>query len=428
MLATGATGPFISAFGRKLGKRPLYVLSSVIGTVGIIICETASKYSTLLAGRILQGIAVTAYESLAIASIGDLFFVHERGSRVAIVMFLLTSISNGVSIIAGVITADLGWSYNFHICIPFAAVQLFLVIFFCPETMYRRSHIYEIDTAGSEEDLEKLASVESRAARHVENYNRGADAADISTATAVDLEKTTTQSNPSELIPAKKSFIQELSLYNGVLVEDSVVKMVVASVAILLNIGAFYQVVMTGQIIAWYVAIAITSGVIFASPPYLLSAADVGYMSAGPLIGGVLATIVAFFVSEPLIRTLTRRNKGIYEPEFCLLPVLLCTLPVVGGLVGWGFAVKNFASVYVVCFIWGLILFGITLVATFATQWALDAYRQNSTEVFVMNMVFKNFFYYGSVIVFPISLPAPSSPTSSPQPTTTNTNKHLDTD
>src|ERR1700743_481117 len=97
----------------------------------------------LLAGRILQGIAVTAYESLAIASIGDLFFVHERGSHVAMMMFLLTSISNGVSIIAGAITANLGWTYNFHICLPFAAVQLVLIVFLCPETMYRRSAIYE---------------------------------------------------------------------------------------------------------------------------------------------------------------------------------------------------------------------------------------------------------------------------------------------
>jgi hypothetical protein len=36
-------------------------------------------------------------------------------------------------------------------------------------------------------------------------------------------------------------------------------------------------------------------------------------------------------------------------------------------------------------------LFGMTAIASFCTQWALDAYRQHSTELFIMNMVFKNF-------------------------------------
>jgi hypothetical protein len=56
-------------------------------------------------------------------------------------------------------------------------------------------------------------------------------------------------------------------------------------------------------------------------------------------------------------------------------------------------------------------LFGMTAVATHVSQWALDSFRNNSTELFVMNMVslcvrslgayaddeqvFKNFFFYG---------------------------------
>ena len=79
LLTTGAMGPFASAFGRKYGKRPLYVFSSIMGTIGIIVSEAAVGYNQLLAGRIIQGIGVAAYESLAIASVGDIFFVHQRG-------------------------------------------------------------------------------------------------------------------------------------------------------------------------------------------------------------------------------------------------------------------------------------------------------------------------------------------------------------
>jgi hypothetical protein len=195
-----------------------------------------------------------------------------------------------------------------------------------------------------------------------------------------------------------------LALYNGSFVDDSVLKMALASVAILLNLGATYQVLMTGVIIAWYVGVAIVSGVIFASPPYLMSSASVGYMSAGPLIGGFLGALLPFVVSEPMIRFMARKNRGVYEPEFCLPPIALGCACTVSGLVGWGYAVQGFESIYLVCFLWGLMLFGMTLTATFATQWALDSYRQNSTELFIMNMIFKNFFFYGCVFPGPVDV------------------------
>ncbi|KPI35680.1 putative MFS-type transporter [Cyphellophora attinorum] len=371
LLATGAMGPFVSALGRKYGKRPVYVFSSVIGTVGVIVSETASGYNTLLAGRILQGVGIPAYESLAISSIGDLFFVHERGALVAIVIFLLAAISNGV--------------------LPFAALQTILVILFVEETSYNRRAIYEIDTAGSEENLEKLAEVEGRAAQHLEKRNAATADRDVEQ----DFGPTITHTSTVETIPPRKTFVQRLALYNGTYTEDSVFKMALASVAILLNAGAAYQVFSTGFIIAWYVAVAIISGVIFASPPYLLGSAAIGYLSAGPLIGGLLGSAVPFFVTEPFIKALTRRNNGYYEPEFCLIPTTISGVITVAGLVGWGFTVHNGQSIYLAAFLWGLMLFGMAWFATSATSWALDAYRQNSTEVFIMNMVFKNFFYYG---------------------------------
>jgi len=118
-------------------------------------------------------------------------------------------------------------------------------------------------------------------------------------------------------------------------------------------------------------------------------------MSAGPFIGGIVGAAFCLMVSEPLVKMMSRRNKGIYEPEFCLLGLSIGGVFSVSGLVAWGYAVHGFKSMYLICFIWGIILFGMTIIASFATQWALDAYRQNSTELFIMNMVFKNLFFYG---------------------------------
>jgi predicted MFS family arabinose efflux permease len=56
---------------------------------------TASGYHTLLAARIVSGFSTSAYESVIISAVGDLYFVHQRGIRISIVNFVLAGVSNG---------------------------------------------------------------------------------------------------------------------------------------------------------------------------------------------------------------------------------------------------------------------------------------------------------------------------------------------
>lgn len=386
LLASGATGPFVSAIARKYGKRPVYVTSSLLSVIGCIIGETAKSYNTLLAARVVQGLGVSAYESLIMASIGDMFFVHERGPRVAVVMFILAAVSNGVSIIAGVITANLGWSYNFHILLPFTALQFLLVVFFTPETTYRRKHIYDLDLVGSEEDLDKLGRIEARAQQ--------AHSGETTKNEHANPELENTVSNVS-VVPVRKTYLQRMALFNGVFVRDSILKMLLACPVILSNLGASYNVFVSGITIAWFVAVSVISSIIFSAPPYSYSAAGVGYTSTGPLIGGIIGTIFMMVFSDRVVQNMTKRNKGVYEPEFKLPLMSVGLVCNVAGTVGLGFAVQNMATVYLVVFSWGVMLFGMTVTAIITTGYALDAFREYSTEIFVMNMVFKNFFYYG---------------------------------
>jgi hypothetical protein len=71
------------------------------------------------------------------------------------------------------------------------------------------------------------------------------------------------------------------------------------------------------------------------------------------------------------------------------------TIFTVAGLIGFGYSVTNAVSVYLLSFVWGLTLFGITIAAISTSSYALDAYRDHATEIFIMAMVFKNFFFYG---------------------------------
>ncbi|KAF4458726.1 hypothetical protein FALBO_14530 [Fusarium albosuccineum] len=338
LLAIGAVSPFASAFARKYGKRPVFLFSSLIGLVGCLVAEFAGNYNTLVAGRLLQGFGASAYESLCTSVVTDIYFVHKRGFYVALVVFFLSSLSNGVSVLAGLITTKLGWPYNFHILLPFVAIQTILVALFVPETVYNRPAGFNIDRVGSIDISDKEAKAD-----HVE----------------VTDSKTGEQREAIRQTPQLNSFYRNLSLFNGTFTDNSCGRHVCGP------------------------------------PPWGFDAAAVGYVSAGPLVGGALATVFLGLVSDPLIKSMTRRNQGVYEPEFRLPLAIIGGVFSVAGLVGFGHSIEAQQSIYTISTIWGITLFGMSVAASIIMGYALDAQPAHVVEIFIMNITFKNFFFYG---------------------------------
>jgi hypothetical protein len=170
-------------------------------------------------------------------------------------------------------------------------IPLMIAIFlFCPETTYIRSHIYDTDVLRTEH-LSELADIERKA--HTET--------------------TQVESNdlPSTPIPQKKTFVQSLAIYTGSYTDDNLFKLLAAPFVTLLNSAALYTCVTSGVLQAWYVGTAIIQTQLFAAPPYLLDAAQIGYLSVGPLLGGTLGSVLVALLSDPLAKWATTRNNGI---------------------------------------------------------------------------------------------------------------------
>lgn len=390
LIASGCFGPVASALARKFGNRPLYVASSLISLIGCILGQTAQGYSQFAAARVLEGLGISAYEALIISTIGDLYFVHERALKVASVIFLVMSVATGMSIISGLITANLGWHYNFHILLPLSVLQFILVILFVPETTYNRSAIYNMDTSASDQVIEKLGEVEDEQHGHQKIEDEG-----LATTNAQTVEQVREHAFIEPPPPPRKTILQQMALYNGTFVSDSIFKMLLACIAILLNVAATYSTLMWGTIMTWFLAAAFMVTIMGSALPYSYSSASIGYVAAGPLIGGFLGMVAFSLTATHLTRWLTQKNKGIYEPEFCLAAVVIGAPITIAALVSFGHVLKTGQSIYLVSFIWGLLLFGLTYVTTSVTEYALDAFREYSTEIFIMNMFYKNLFAYG---------------------------------
>lgn len=279
-----------------------------------------------------------------------------------------------MSVISGVITSRLGWHYNYHTLVAFVALQWILVVFFVPETSYRRSEIYEVDITGNEQELN--AKLESQAAMEVENVNN--------------LRQVGTE------VPTQRdSFWQRMRPCSVKNKDVNILKSFLALPAILLNLGAAFNILLTGIIVAWYVATTLATSLILALPPYNFTSATIGYASTGPFLGGLLGFGFMFLVSDSISRYMTDRNDGTYEPEFRLPISMLGLLFTVGGFVGTGYAIRDMRSIYIISTLWGVSLFGIFIIVVSVGQYTIDAWRQHSTEIFVMNALFKNFFFYG---------------------------------
>jgi MFS family permease len=263
--------------------------------VGNAIGEAANTYPMLLAARIVQGFSTSAFESLIVAAVGDVFFVHQRGIRVSAITFILNASSSLASIICGQVTAGLGWNWLFHLLQIFTIVQFVLMFLFCPESAYLRDHAYDIDMV-VEEKYEQLAETE---------HKREAVGGQSAEGPAIEA----TPSNRP--IPPMRSFTQRLAVYTGSYSNDSVIKQLIGPFVTLLNPGACWSTVTSGLLTMWYVTSAIIQAGLFAGPPWNFNAAEVGYLSAGPFLGGLVGSAIMVFTSDPVAKWLATRNKGI---------------------------------------------------------------------------------------------------------------------
>ena len=252
----------------------------------------------------MQGFSTSPFESLIIAAIGDMYFVHQRGLRIALINFILNSASSLASIICGQVTAGLGWVWLFHLLQIITCAQWVLMFLFCPETTYNRDHSYDIDTV-QEDKLGELVETEQRREQHGEESN-------ISPIEKQGSQVTGTSSLPRQInVPKKKSFVQQLSVYNGKFTNDNIFALVVSPFVTLLNVGAAWSTICSGLLTTWYVTSAIIQAGIFFGPPWGFNAAQIGYLSTGPFVGGLVGSAIIAFTTDPAAKWFTRLNKGI---------------------------------------------------------------------------------------------------------------------
>jgi MFS family permease len=356
-----------------------------------------------VAARFFQGVGLAPFEGLVNAMVGDLYFVHESGIRMSLSNLCLFGGAFFTPVIVGKSTASLGWQWTFWLVAIFTAAVLPLVYLFCPETTFDREKAL---IASYALDSDSTSSKEKQPHNNVINDNKHAGAAIRTTSNTSDLQKesstdsidralpTTDQQPGAYPLPAaqhqKLLTRKSLALFSGRHDQRNFLQLALRPLPLFFQPAFLWCSLIQGAMIAWVAMLGVSLALFTLNLGF--TEVETGYMYAGAFIGAILAFALAGLVSDWGARYMTKRNNGVFEPEFRMILVFPMIIFGVGGLFGYGVisADPKYGWLPLDVF-FGFVVGGMTLGAIASAQYIVDGYRDLAIEGLTCLVMFKNF-------------------------------------
>ncbi|KAL3489177.1 major facilitator superfamily domain-containing protein [Aspergillus germanicus] len=390
LCGTGIAGILIVPTARVWGKRHLFVLGHVLMIISCAWAGGSGKsYQSLLWSRIFQGVALAPFEALVNASVDDLFYVHQRGKRMALSNVAVFGAAFLTPVAAGKITRELGWTWTFYFIAIFSAAALPLTIFLVPETAFRRPNYldpnYEAVSTRTESGHPSSEDTGLQESKQSSTSN-GESSLEVAR------EETSRQKD----IPAKISYFQTLKLFNGRKTDEDWWKLLLRPFPLFFHPAVLWACLIQGVIIGWTVFIGVTLAAIFMSGPLWFAEDKTGYMYTGAFIGAMVGLVLSGLLSDSMNHLMIKLNKGRYEPEFRILLVIFQLIFCAIGLYGFGITANDAAHYgwlppdIFFCFV----VVGMVMGAVASALYIVDAHPNIVIEAFTCMLIFKNIFSF----------------------------------
>ena len=192
----------------------------------------------------------------------------------------------------------------------------------------------------------------------------------------------------------RKTFIQALTLWNGRLSESNWFLVMVRPFVLFSYPSILWSTVVYSLSIGWLIVLSESVAEVYRNKEtYNFSALGTGLVYLSPFIGGVLGTAVAGKASDIIVRLMSRRNGGVYEPEFRLVMAAPIAITTAIGLMGFGWSAEEKDRWIVPTVFFGIISFGCSLGSATSITFCVDSYRQYAGEALVTLNFSKNVFH-----------------------------------
>lgn len=337
------------------GRRGVYLLSTLLVVPLAMWTAYASTVGEWYAHRVLIGIIASPFEALPEVTIFDLFFAHERGAFTSVYTFVLFGSTFIAPLVAGWFNDAYGWRWTMQFGAILAAFCFVVLFLFLEETIYFRDSVEGDSSSGSEPKLtisqscdrdEEIGSHFSPATSGLKSPQSTA----ASPAAAFGGRVSPIPSPPKpepipDVTPEDKSkgffrLAKSFKLFTALPSRPSNMDMLRMIYYPVVFIFQFPTVAWSGFLyginLAWYNVLNGTTSPVLSAPPYNWSAALIGCVYTGPIIGAALAAAWCGPGADRFALALARRNGGIREPEHRLWPLLVSGVISAAGLILWG--------------------------------------------------------------------------------------------
>lgn len=268
-------------------------------------------------------------------------------------------------VLVGKITNTIGWEWTFYFVAIFTGLLFPFVIFFVPETAYRREDSLNTDFNVEASTTQTHGNFEKYSSEHtVPSESSGNSPGELLSPHTADI-----------IIPQKVSFARSLLPFNGRKTDESIFKLILRPLPLFFHPAIFWACLIQGAMIGWTVMIGIVLAAIFLGPPLWFNEVKTGYMYTGPFLGAILGFVVAGLLSDWSTKLMIRRNKGVYEPEFRILLVIPQLVFGCAGLYGFGITSNHVTHWFLPDFFFALEVMGMVIGAVASALYIVDAHR-----------------------------------------------------
>ncbi|KAJ6013697.1 hypothetical protein N7540_008288 [Penicillium herquei] len=340
VLAMGFGAVFWMPIARKIGKRPVYLLSILFLCVTNIWSYFSKSYGNLLASRIVGGFLTAASDAPVSSVAADLFYFHERGHTLMIFNIAISSGAFFGPFINAYIAQFLGWHWMCGIMAIASGVTFILAILLVKETAYI--------VPNGVRDLD----------RSVETY------------------------------APKRSWAASMFLTAGIDRDASFFKWVFETVQLFAYPPIWFSGLTVGLFIGCNIAIQLTASQTFTAAPYSWQLHEVGLLS----LSGFVGSLLSFFFGGWLIDWIatTKRHGEHVEPEYRLPAMIIPAVIGPMGLLTFGLVIATGKYWAGAAIGYGMQGFGATAAANIAVTYVVDAYRPVAGETIVIVFVLRN--------------------------------------
>jgi MFS family permease len=339
---------FFSAAGANIwGKRPFFIISTVVLLATNVWGYFTTSFVSLAVMRVIQGIASAPLETLVTSTVSDMYFVHQRGTRISVWGCMLAC---GVLLgqtIAGAIIENISFEATFGISAIIFIPILFGMYFLVVETTFNNNR-------PSTTTPKKVVSDEKS-----------------ETLSYLDIDE------------PKETYRQQLRLFRGRLNTESFWKNVWKPVPLIAYPAVLFSTIVYGSYFTWLLTISVLSVSIFSAPPYALGPAQVGLTNL-PLLGvALIASPLSGWSADFIAKFMARRNNGVFEPEFRLVLMIPATIFATIGFLGFGMSTHQGLPI-----VWPIIFMSIhslsvPFASTASLAYVIDCHPKDANQAFV---------------------------------------------